>query len=72
MGSIDLITFAQALYPCLKANYPQLISGITQLVGGASVVYALFNKFAPSTTAAGSTSPFKGLLSLISKIGLNP
>ena len=72
MGSIDLIGFVQAMYPCVQAHYPMLLSGITQVIGGASVLYALFNKFAPSTTAAGSTGMLSGLLSLVSKIGLNP
>jgi len=71
MGYIDLVKFIQAIYPCVQQNYPQLLSGIAQLIGGASMLYKLFQMYAPSTTAAGSTSPLSGLISLIGKIGLS-
>jgi hypothetical protein len=71
MGYVDIYNFAKAMYPCVQQNYPQLLSGITQVIGGASVVYALFQKFAPSTTAPGSTGALSGLVSLFGKIGLS-
>jgi hypothetical protein len=71
MGYVDLYKFIQAIYPCVQQNYPQLISGVTQLIGGASVIYKLFQMYAPSTTSPGSTGVLSSLVGLFGKIGLS-
>lgn len=70
MNYVMIVKFVQAIWPCIQQNYPDLVNGLLQVVGGASVIYKVAQMYAPSTTTPGG-SPLSGLVSLIGKIGLS-
>lgn len=69
---MDLYTFASALWPCVQstvaAHYPEAVSGLLQIVGGASVLYAAVGK---KGEAAGAGSWLNKATGLLSTIALN-
>jgi hypothetical protein len=71
LGSLDIVKFIQAIYPCIQQNYPQLFSGLTQIVGGASLLMAAFR----SSNLGSAVAPggvLGGLLGMLNKVALNP
>lgn len=68
-GSTDLIKFVQAVWPCIQSNYPDLISGVLQIVGGASVLAAALRRSNLGQGGAGIGNLF---MRLLNKVAVNP
>lgn len=68
-GALDLVKFLQAIWPCIQQNYPSLISGVTQIVGGASL---LAGALKASNIGQGSSGLMGMLMGLLNKIAINP
>jgi hypothetical protein len=69
LASLDLVKFIQAIYPCIQQNYPQLFSGLTQVVGGASLLMAAFRG---TNLGSANSGLLQGLAGILNKVALNP